>query len=131
MMSRLVKRTGSFGTALVAVAVLLAWVAPNAMGDAESSGKSKVVMKGHPQKEHAPVAVPQVTKQMPAPKAEKAHKAPRVDVAWVPGDYFWAGNDWLWDDGFWLDRPWSDAMWIPGHWVQRWWGWSWISGYWL
>ena len=130
-MSRLVKRPGSFGTALVAVAVLLAWVAPNAIGDAESSGKSKVVMKGHPQKEHAPVAVPQVTKQMPAPKAEKAHKAPRVDVAWVPGDYFWAGNDWLWDDGFWLDWPWSDAMWIPGHWVQRWWGWSWISGYWL
>jgi len=130
-MSTRTKRIGSVGTAFFTAAVLLAWASPNAMADTGSSAKAKVVMKGHPEKQHTSVVVPQVTKQMPAPKAEKAQKAPRADVAWVPGDYFWAGNDWLWDDGFWLDRPWSDALWIPGHWIQRWWGWTWVSGYWF
>jgi hypothetical protein len=60
-MSTRTKRIGSVGTAFLTAAVLLAWAAPNAMGDTGTSGKAKVVMKGHPEKQHTPVVVPQVT----------------------------------------------------------------------
>jgi hypothetical protein len=92
--------------------------------------KAPVVMKGHPEKQSGAVAVPQVSKPMPAPRADKAPKATREDVSWVPGDYYWGGNDWAWDDGYWQDQPWSGALWVSGHWSQRWWGWTWVRGYW-
>jgi hypothetical protein len=125
------KHIGSAGGALAAAAVLLVWTVPNARAEPASPAKAKVVMKGHPEKQHTAVVVPQVTKVQPAPKVEKAPKAPRPDVVWVPGDYYWAGDDWAWDEGYWLDRAWSDATWSPGHWAQRWWGWTWVSGYWF
>lgn len=119
------------GIALVAATVLLMGTVPNAMADTASPGKAKAAMKSHPEKQHSAVVVPQVTKQMPAPKVEKVPKATRPDVAWVPGDYYWGDDDWSWDGGYWLDRPWAEASWIPGHWAHRMWGWTWVSGYWF
>lgn len=130
-MSKQPRRAAAMSAALLAVGVMLVWSAPNARAETGAPAKAKVVMKGHPDKQHTPVVVPQVTKPMPAPKAEKVPKAPRGEVVWVPGDYFWGGDDWSWDEGYWLDRPWVDATWIPGHWAQRWWGWTWVSGYWF
>ncbi|MGA2447284.1 MAG: hypothetical protein ABTD50_01265 [Polyangiaceae bacterium] len=49
-------------------------------------------MKGHPEKQPGAVAVTQVNKPMPAAKNDKAPKAPRDDVSWVPGDYYWGGR---------------------------------------
>ena len=122
------KPIGAFGMALAA-GVLLAWPLPAALAD--DSGKAKVVMTGHPEKQHAAVVVPHVNRPMPAPKAEKAPTPPSDAVAWVPGDYYWGGDDWSWDKGYWLNRPSADVTWIPGHWAQRWWGWTWVSGYWF
>ncbi len=49
-------------------------------------------MKGHPEKQPGAVAVTQVNKPMPAAKNDKAPKALRDDVSWVPGDYYWGGR---------------------------------------
>jgi len=87
-------------------------------------------MTGHPQSRHAPTVVKHPAKSKPAPKAEKKPTAPSEITVWVPGDYFWDGQDWIWADGYWLDQPWDDAVWVPGHWVERPWGWLWIDGYW-
>jgi hypothetical protein len=56
--------------------------------------------------------------------------ATKANTSWVPGDYYWDGNDWQWAGGYWLDQPWTEAIWIPGHWSDRFWGWTWVPGYW-
>jgi hypothetical protein len=111
---------------LVVVPALLAWSTTNAV--AQTTASKATAMTGHPEKQHSGVTVPGVTKPMPAPKkeAKASHKANN----WVPGDYYWDGNDWAYANGYSLDSPWEDAYWVPGHWTQRWWGWSWVPGYW-
>lgn len=113
--------------ALLAVGpALLLWPANDSV--AQTSASKATTMKGHPEKQHSAVAVPGVTKPMPAPKkeAKTSHES-----NWVPGDYYWNGDDWAWSEGYSLDRPWNDAIWIRGHWTQRFWGWTWVPGYWL
>jgi hypothetical protein len=104
---------------------LVAWPMTNAV--AQTTASKAPSMKGHPEKQHSPVALPGVTKPMPGPKKEanSVHKANNL----VPGDYYWDGNDWAWSDGYSLSSPWEDAYWVSGHWAQRWWGWSWVPGY--
>ena len=117
---------------LFAAMVLLAWTATDLVAQTASSSKPNVVTKstGHPEKQTTAVAV-HTTKPKPAPKAEKVPKATRANTSWVPGDYYWDGDDWQWAGGYWLDQPWSEAIWIPGHWSDRWWGWTWVPGYWF
>jgi hypothetical protein len=117
-------------TVLLAATVLFAWPATGLLAQTGSAVKPKVVLKGkgHPEKETTAVAVHQPAKPKPAPKAEKV---PALSgTSWVPGDYYWDGNDWMWSDGYLLDRPFPEALWIPGHWSDRWWGWTWVPGYW-
>jgi hypothetical protein len=118
-------------TVLFAAMALLAWPATDLVAQTDSSSKPNVVTKstGHPEKQTTAVAV-HTTKPKPAPKAEKVPKATRANTSWVPGDYYWDGDDWQWAGGYWLDQPWSEAIWIPGHWSDRWWGWTWVPGYW-
>jgi hypothetical protein len=119
-------------TVLFAAMALLAWPATDLVAQTDSSSKPNVVTKstGHPEKQTTAVAV-HTTKPKPAPKAEKVPKATRANTSWVPGDYYWDGDDWQWAGGYWLDQPWSEAIWIPGHWSDRWWGWTWVPGYWF
>jgi hypothetical protein len=134
LMLKRATRELSITAVLVTAAVLLAWPATGVAAQAKTQAKSSAkaaTMTGHPQKQHGSVAVPQCSTPMPSPKSTKAPKAQRENVIWVPGDYYWGGDNWLWDEGFWLDKPWSEAVWIPGHWTQRWWGWSWVPGYWF
>jgi len=115
----------------LATAALLAWPTADLLAQTEGAPKPNVVTKstGHPEKQSSTVAV-HSTKPKPAPKAEKVPKATSANTSWVPGDYYWDGNDWQWAGGYWLDNPWSEAMWIPGHWSDRFWGWTWVPGYW-
>ena len=119
-------------TVLFAAMALLAWPATDLVAQTDSSSKPNVVTKrtGHTEKQTTAVAV-HTTKPKPAPKAEKVPKATRANTSWVPGDYYWDGDDWQWAGGYWLDQPWSEAIWIPGHWSDRWWGWTWVPGYWF
>jgi hypothetical protein len=118
-------------TIFLATAFLLALPATELLAQNETGTKSNVVTKStsHPEKQTGSVAV-HTTKPKPAPKAEKVPKAISANSSWVPGDYFWDGNDWQWAGGYWVDQPWSEAMWIPGHWSDRFWGWTWVPGYW-
>jgi hypothetical protein len=127
----MLKKLASVLFVLLAATVLLAWPATDLVAQTETV-KPKVVTKstGHPEKQTTAVAVHQTTKPKPASKAEEVPKAPRASTSWVPGDYYWGGDDWQWDHGYWLDQPWSGATWIPGHWSERWWGWTWVPGYW-
>ncbi len=119
-------------TFLFAATVLFAWPATNLVAQVNSAPKPAVVSatNGHPQKATSAVAV-HTTKPKPAAKSEKVSKAPNSNSSWVPGDYYWDGNDWQWSDGYWVDNPWSDVLWIPGHWSDRWWGYTWVPGYWF
>jgi hypothetical protein len=115
----------------LAAVALLALPTAELVAQSEGATKSNVVTTstGHPEKQSAAVAV-HTSKPKPAPKSEKIPKATSASSSWVPGDYYWDGNDWNWAGGFWLDQPWSGAMWIPGHWSDRFWGWTWVPGYW-
>jgi hypothetical protein len=128
-MSKRMNRGLSLAAVLIAATVFLAWSATDLAAGTGSAANA--AMKGHPEKQNQPTVVPKTAKPMPAPKAEKVPKTTEVDVIWVPGDYYWTGDDWLWADGYWLDQPWPDAVWVPGHWTQRWWGWTWVPGYWF
>ena len=83
---------------LFAAMVLLAWTATDLVAQTASSSKPNVVTKstGHPEKQTTAVAV-HTTKPKPAAKVEKVGKAPRANTSFVPGDYYWDGNDWQWD----------------------------------
>lgn len=125
----------TLATVFLAATVTLsfAWQSTTQVVRAESAAKSKVVTKGkgHPEREMTAVAVHQTAKPKPAPKAEKATKTLRAGSSWVPGDYYWNGDDWQWADGYLVDQPWPDAIWVAGHWSDRLWGWTWVPGYWL
>jgi hypothetical protein len=88
-------------------------------------------MTGHPQSMHAPVTVVHPAKPLPMAKHEAERNERREHAYWVPGDYYWDGDDWRFADGYWMDEPFDGAIWIPGHWANRWWGETWIPGHWM
>ena len=105
--------------------------ADQAASRSTATTQNSKAMTSHPEKGHTSTVVTHPAKPKPAAKKESKTEQPHELMVWIPGDYFWDGEDWVWADAYWIDQPWDEAIWIPGYWVDRSWGWVWIPGHWF
>ncbi len=53
----------------------------------------------------------------PPPPNEVIPQPPGPGYAWVPGHWYWTGDQYVWSHGYWTRPPVTGHVWVPAGWI--------------